>query len=196
LRSLGDRRGPTCPDIPGANQVGSGRIAAIDTGERPLRLTIGPVDRPTQRTSSAGVAWIDGTNRHAFKRRPRNSRTGEVEQRTARAAVGWRPCGLNRLADGRQVLDRISRCGSVRCSQQSAWRYTGSRAFLKRAFFPRSFFKRCFYCHDVAGRHGEEFLPDAFDVGAITQALTGRGAGRNREVEFVAGMPPHTPTRS
>jgi hypothetical protein len=142
--------------FPGANQVGSGAIAAIDTAERLLHLAIGLVDRPACRTSSAGGAWVDGSNRHAFKRPLGTHELAKSSKGPPVQTVAWRPSGLNRLADKAPRFD----------------------------------------CHDVAGRQGKESLPDTFDVGAITQALTGRGAGRNREVEFVAGMPPHTPTRS
>ena len=42
----------------GTNKVDGGRIAAIDTGERLLSLSVGLVDRPTFRTSPADAAWI------------------------------------------------------------------------------------------------------------------------------------------
>jgi hypothetical protein len=114
---------PKCPDIPGTTKVGGGGIAAIGRGERLLAFTTGLVDRPTPRTGSPRVIGSDGNNRDAARRRLIGHEPAKLSKGPPVQTVALCPCGVNVLANVRQIFDRNRKAGA----------FGGSNSLLAKA---------------------------------------------------------------
>jgi hypothetical protein len=143
-------------------------MAAIDAGKGLLRLAIGLVDRPTFRTSPAGVAWIDGNDRDAFERHLVTHQLAKLTKAPPVQTVALRPSGLNVLADVGQVFARNRAAGAFGLRRNllgDAVVHVLSKAGLLSAKFLQTPLGAFAAMTLQGGTANGEFLPDTFDVG-------------------------------
>src|SRR5215469_2139666 len=84
----------------------------MHAGEFVLGLAISLVDHTALRTGSAGVARIDGNDGYAGKLRLVTHELAKLGKRPPMRTVALRLCGLNPLADMRQVFDHNRAAGA------------------------------------------------------------------------------------
>jgi hypothetical protein len=96
----------------GTNKVGSGLVAAVDTGEFALRFSACLVYHCALRARPAGVAGINSGNRDCLPHRLVLRKLAKLIEGPSRKTAALRLFNLRPLADVRQVFQRNRRTGA------------------------------------------------------------------------------------